>query len=225
MIHQRAHRVFRQLFHIAQIGVKRARCGVVQRCGLVVRTRRALLGEFGHSLDYDLRFRLRFEVRIEPRAHFVDDRLIVLEQLRATGVVVSVELFRRGVEFGDFFRTRAARETRAEEDRVHRGTYARDLVESQLVNLRGRHRGRGVRFNLILVVGIAIGQRPCAVVRRGLTEQRFKLASERSVRWQHAVLDGRFNTRGERGAGRSIHFFRRNFYEFFFEGNGQFVAR
>ena len=165
VIRQRAHRIARCFGDVAQVGVERARCRTIHRRRTVgVRTRRARLGEFRHALDFDAGAGFGLEAAIEPRSDFVDDRLIVLENLCATFGTVGIAL-RRGLrERRDALGTCAQGiPACASIASISVPTRATSL-QTQRMNLLRRHRGRRVALDSVLVVSRAVWQRPRAIV-------------------------------------------------------------
>ena len=203
VVRERAHRELRDLAHVAQVREEHAVARAVERARLVVRLRRRLLGEHRHALDLDAGLGLGREIRIEPGEDLVDDRLVVLQRLRAALVRVGIELVRALGDLVHALADRALGQALVAQDLLHLAADALDLFQPELVHLVGRHVGRGLVAHLVRVERVAVRQAPDAVVARRLRLELLEVRDQALVGRVHRLLD-RVRGVGEQPVARGL---------------------
>ena len=75
------------------------------------------------------------------------------------------------------------------EDGVHLAADARHFGQAEAVHLLGRDVGRGVFPQPLRVKGLAVGQLPHAVIRRGFAQQRLQVVGQALVAGSNRAVD------------------------------------
>ena len=164
---------------------------------------------------------------IEPVAQIgvdlIDDRLIVGQDLLATGLGVWIQLI---LTLADQLHARtdaAFGETLGLQDSVHLGADAFDLGQADLVNLVGAHVGGGLVADAPGVVGLAVGQAPGAVIAGGPRQQRLVMGNQTPIGRIHHFVDGARHLRAQCLADGFRQLLRGNLRQFFLEAGVQHV--
>ncbi len=211
VIGQRAHAELRDLGGIAQVDVEHARPRTVEGRRVVIRARRGLLAEFRHTFDLHALLGPHVEGVVEAGVDLFDDGGEVGDDRRAAFVGIGIELVGASGDHLHALADRAFLQAFADQDGVHLGLDARDLVQAHLVDLRRRHVGAGVLARRPGVEGGAVRQGPDAMVAGGFGQQGVVVGDELAVGRVHLAGDRRLDPGEQRlalavgqGAGRQL---------------------